>query len=188
MGNCDYIIEDRQLIKYIGKGGSVVIPEGITSISQQAFENCVDIIKVVLPNSLISIGDWAFAGCMNLAAIVIPEGVISIGSRAFDSCKNLTSIIIPASVTNIGYGAFMKCTSIASIAVSEHNKLFSAVNNCLFDKLTNKLIFGSSDSKIFAGITCIDSFAFDSCESLKEIVIPDGVIKIGKKAFYDCKI
>lgn len=65
-----------------------------------------------IPNGVSSICDDAFYGCVGLESIEIPAGVMSIGQYAFSECKNLTSIIIPNSVTSIGDEAFSGCDNL----------------------------------------------------------------------------
>ena len=36
----DFIIENGVLKKYVGPGGDVVIPDGVTSIGEEAFRAC----------------------------------------------------------------------------------------------------------------------------------------------------
>ena len=49
----DYVIGDGVLIKYLGKGGMVVIPEGVTHIKADAFmESGIQVTTIVLPESL----------------------------------------------------------------------------------------------------------------------------------------
>ena len=69
---------------------------------------------VVIPNGIIRIGEEAFCGCSDLKSIVIPNSVTSIGNYAFDYCSSLTSVTIPNSVTSIGVGAFSGCSKLTS--------------------------------------------------------------------------
>jgi hypothetical protein len=82
-GNQNYASQDgilynkaKTAIIYVPEGisGSVIIPEGVTSIDQEAFN-----------------------GCGNLTGIIIPEGVTSIGLGAFQACDNLTIYVKAAS-------------------------------------------------------------------------------------------
>src|SRR6476646_4089829 len=42
---------------------SVTIPEGITSIADSAFEECLVLRSLTIPDSVVSIGNYAFATC-----------------------------------------------------------------------------------------------------------------------------
>ena len=81
---------------------NLVIPDGTTSIGDNAFNDCSSLTSVTIPNSVTSIGSSAFSGCSGLASITIPNSVTSIGSSAFSGCSGLTSVTIPNSVTSIG--------------------------------------------------------------------------------------
>ena len=48
----DFVIENVVLKKYIGPGGDVVIPEGVTSIGKEAFRGCDAIISIAIPNGV----------------------------------------------------------------------------------------------------------------------------------------
>jgi len=51
----------------------IVIEEGITTISYDAFYNCRDLSEIVLPNSLDKVCSGAFMGCVSLKTANIPE-------------------------------------------------------------------------------------------------------------------
>lgn len=84
---------------------SVSLPEGITYISNNAFTSTA-ITSIVIPNSVRNIGDNAFYDCKNLTFVVLPDQLTSIGDRAFFNCRSLSSLIIPNNVTYVGIYAF----------------------------------------------------------------------------------
>ena len=101
--------------KYKGNmplGTIISLKNGTKHIANEAFSQCMGLLKVNFPNTLISIGDCAFYSCSGLARIEIPNSVISIGSNAFENCKILERITIPNSVTSIGSDAFANCVSL----------------------------------------------------------------------------
>ena len=93
-------IQYEEYIKHI------VINDGCTNISKNAFMMCSKVESVLIPNSVTNINSYAFYGCSRLTGINIPVGVTSIGDSAFYRCTGLTSVTIPESVTSIGDYAF----------------------------------------------------------------------------------
>jgi len=98
---------------------SVIIPNSVTNIGDQAFTLCSGLTSIVVEsgnskydsrdncNAIIeSSTNTLIFGCQNTT---IPNSVTSIGNNAFEKCIGLTSIIIPNSVTTIGTGSFYKC-------------------------------------------------------------------------------
>ncbi|MBQ3489972.1 MAG: leucine-rich repeat domain-containing protein [Clostridia bacterium] len=85
----DFTVKDCIIYKYLGKGGDVVILEGITGIHMHAFSWCNVLKSIKIPNSIKRIGEASFLRCQNLESMVIPDGVTDIGEFAFNGCKNL---------------------------------------------------------------------------------------------------
>lgn len=96
---------------------SVIIPEGITSIGNNAFDSCTSLTDVTIPNSVTEIGLSAFYWCISLTEINLPNNLTTIRNNAFGSCRSLTSIKIPNTVTEIESAAFEGCTSLQSIKI-----------------------------------------------------------------------
>ena len=65
--------------------------------------------SVVLPDSVCSIEDNAFAGLYSLRKINCPRELKKIGAGAFELCSGLTKFNIEKNVSEIGLGAFGNC-------------------------------------------------------------------------------
>ena len=89
----------------------------VAIVEDGAFCDCPTLTSVVIPNSVTNIGDEAFHGSFNMTSVTIGNSVTSIGASAFFSCKGLHSIIIPNSVTTIGSQAFYACHSLTSVTI-----------------------------------------------------------------------
>ena len=98
---------------------SITIPKTLKSIGNNAFYDCTSLTSVTIPGNVESIGESAFYYCDNLTDVTLQDGVKSIGDAAFIWCNNLTNIVLPNSVTSIGYYAFKDCTSLTSITIPD---------------------------------------------------------------------
>lgn len=90
---------------------SVIVSEGVTSLSSYAFYGCDELEEVSLPQSLCRIGSLAFGGCTKLSSIVIPSDVLLIGDYAFVGDDALQSITFEGHAPEIGVGAFSDVTA-----------------------------------------------------------------------------
>jgi len=76
---------------------NLVLGDSVQVIPDNVFSSFA-ITNVNLPNSLTSIGEQAFEECINLASITIPSQVTTIGDEAFKYCTNLRSITMEPTV------------------------------------------------------------------------------------------
>ena len=157
---------------------SFIIPDGVKSIGNRAFDYCYSLISISIPNSVTSIGDESFIDCSSLSNLVIPNSVTSIGAWAFDGCKSLRSFVIPDSVTSIGYGAFSYCSSLSSLVIPDS---VTSIGDSAFEDCTSL-----SSLVIPDGVTSIRDYVFSGCSSLSSLVIPNSVTSIGDSAFSGC--
>ena len=181
----------------------LVIPEGVTSICKDAFNNCGTLTSVTIPKSVTSIGADAFSGCEGIENVYISDiaawCAISFGNsgsnplRYADNLylnnKKVTSLIIPDGVTEIAdyafYGGGFESVTFPKEIVSVGTDAF---NEC--DEL--KYVF-ISDLAAWCGISFKNGTAnplyyaddmYQGIRKLKNLVIPDSVTVIQSYAFY----
>ena len=164
-----------------GKLTSVVVPDGVSCIDHDAFQNCAALERVSLPGSAIYVGfgafmdcaalklvefredgrspseleGSAFCGCSNLREIQLPKGLWRIGKRAFKRCARLTSIVLPAALERVETGAFFECERLTRVECRS-----SAIQ--------------------------LEDYAFWGCVSLKSVSLPDDCA-LGKHVFGNVK-
>lgn len=85
------------------------VGNNVSSIPNNAFDQCTMLNNLKLGSSLTEIGDKAFSGCTGLTEVILPPSVETIGASAFAGDTQLTSIIMGHKVTTIGEKAFDLC-------------------------------------------------------------------------------
>lgn len=208
---------------------NIVLPESLKSIGVAAFQNC-DITNITIPASVTSIGWGSFYQCHYLTDIsvspennnyssqdgvlfnkdktklirypagkiqekyVIPNGVKSFDNDAFNNCYRLESITIPDSLLNIiTQGPFLSCENLTEIIVSPGNNKYSSQDGVLFDKNKTALICypankSETEYTVPNGVKKIWRNAFDDCKNLVNVTISDSVTSIEGYAFVNSRL
>ena len=75
---------------------SISVPNSVKEIWESAFSNCGSLTEVILPDTLLSgISNNLFENCVNLQRIEMPSCCEAIGANAFENCSSLESIELP---------------------------------------------------------------------------------------------
>lgn len=157
---------------------SVVIENGVTSIGNNAFEDCSALKKLDIPQSVTEIGSKAFRGCSALTSLALPETVNRIGNTAFQGCSNLETINIPSGVKLIEKDTFHGCEKLNDVTIPAGVTL---IGNSAF-----KACKTFRNIEIPKGVTKIDYFAFEDCTQLETVGIPSTATNIRNFAFRNC--
>ena len=200
-----------ELIKYVGGETELLVGGGITAIAAGAFEG-ENIISVTLPEGVVSLGERAFADCLSLTSLTLPDSLAVIGKSAFENCSALEKIRLPAGVKTIGDRAFAECGSLSTVnydavnadALVQGNAAFSGTGGekgfavivgenvvsipaRLFDArgvgapLLTSLTFADNGA-----LTSIGSHAFAATD-IQTLVIPASVTRLASGAFSGCE-
>ena len=184
----DFIIENGVLRGYLGRGGDIVIPAGVTTIDEGVFDENASLVSVSIPLSVQNIYKYAFRNCGNLRTVNIPGDVKYIGTEAFAGVP-LTNVNLPASLIELAAGAFGANADLVSIDVDAGNTKYSSENGALYDKNKTRLIrypAAKSDTvhTIPSSVTFIEPSAFEGAGNLKEItVLFDSVFPVMFRGF-----
>jgi len=165
------------------KATSLVIEDGVTSISDNAFYTCSSLTKAKIGSGVKTIGDKAFYRCTAIAEVHIGASVQSIGSDAFYYCNKLATVYTDKTQSE------WESVSIAS----GNDKLTSATFNysargVCGDNL--KWEFNAVDTLTISGTGAMydyDNFDsvpwYDIKSKVKEVIVEYGVTTIGNNTF-----
>lgn len=168
----------------------VMIPGSVNRIEESAFGDCQGLTKVSIEEGVSCIEAWTFAGCISLSEIGLPDNVTTIGASAFNGCSSLPRLDLPRSLVSIGESAFGGCARLTTLEVDVLNPAFSTLDGVLFDKVRTTLILcpegKAGDYAIPDGVSRIGERAFSYCTQLSSIAIPDSVTELGDYAMTGC--
>lgn len=153
----------------------VEMPSYLDILGNNAFSGCVALEEVAIPEGVHKISDYMFGGSSALKKITLPETLDSIGHYAFQYCSALEEIYLPAGLKFIGSTAFFNCTSLKDINIPES---LSIIDNPIFQgctSLTNPLY----NSTLFVYLPSIYE---------GEYTIPDGIKAVAGGAFASCNL
>ncbi len=161
----DFIIESGVVTKYLGGSNVVIIPDGAIALSPCLFWDNQKIKEVRLPNSLISISGDTFYNCSNLEKVNIPFSCKFMGNNPFAGCPK--------------------------IKVINESPYFNLVDGVLYNKDFTRLIYypiSKLDEKYIIDFRCkiLGKHSFYLCNNLKEVDIPESVIKLENNPFSGC--
>ena len=139
-----------------------------------------DIITVVINNGVTNISDNAFENCSALTTISTPDSVTSVGESAFRNCSVLQNITLTDSITHISAGAFFGTAYYNNDNNWNDNVLY--IGNHLIS--AKEEISGSYS--INENTVTIAGNAFQRCTGLTGILLPDSVTSVGDAAFTGC--
>ena len=174
---------------FLGSGPIVIDFPNLTTISTAAFSSCT-------AQEVRNLGHIETLGLSGASA---PNGV-------FTQSANLRKVVLPATLKNINANSFYRCYALTDLTFGGNEEKIenNAFEGCPFVGTINLPKLKSIGSAAFTGctgITAIKSLgsintltgggstwggAFNSCTSLKTVVLPNTLFTIGSNSFYGC--
>ena len=157
----------------------VDMTENVKKIGSGAFYNCENLCEVKGATGVIVIDEVAFYCCSALARFDLPETLRTIGNEAFGACESLVEVKLPEKIESIGIGAFSYCSSLSRLDLGG----LTNIPEKAFLRCTSlgSVVIGKK-------VTDIGVQAFRGCDVLKYVHIEKGVKYIGGAAFSTCPL
>lgn len=173
----------------------IVIPNQVQRIYEKAFEHCVRLKRLVLPQSLMKIETDAFNECFRLKEVYNPS-TIDLDS---DDNSKITDYACHIYGTEELAGHFIELENFVFYEYCDERVLVEYFGDdtkvCLPKLSDGKSYKISKGAFIYCDIeeitfsdevTEIGDSAFESCDSLRKVILNNGLMAIGKNAFFDC--
>ena len=191
---------------------SIKFPDSVTVIESSVFSGCTGLTEFVFPSGVTSVSNSLFFGCTNLVKVTLPADITEVLQLAFSGCTKLTTIVgnpcftteLPAagapvpqsSLTRIGYEVFKTCPALPNIYVVMAAPVSGSENSIgggAFWSCT------SLKKAVLVNVTYLGNCAFQNCQALQEVSLPDCLRYLGEKnidvgsnknlgyVFKDCK-
>lgn len=144
---------------------------------------------------------------LNQAVVNVPNSfsgktIDEVLTGAFTNKANLKEINLPVSITSVGFKAIDNCSSLETLTICGHSDIqlayvfgsealipasFKNVKIATGSTTYGKAIFDNLSSRNFeltlnADLTTIPEYAFQYCDRISKLHIPEGVVNIGKIA------
>lgn len=159
---------------------NIEIPDSIREIKKYTFWGWLRLKSVRIGDAVNTIGVGAFERCRNLESVYIGKSVKTIDKCAFKECDSLAQIVFSNrandSLLYINREAFQSCISLPHIELPSKSYIDDyAFHGC------SKL-----NTAIIDGVGRIDDSCFRDCKSLKKISVGSYIYYIGEFAFNGC--
>ena len=218
----------------------ITLPDTVTKLAANAFCNCIKLEKIQSSKELTTIDEKCFYNCTALEEITIPEKVEVLEQYAFSGCKNLRKITFEGDVPEISSYTFYqvkatcyypkgnttytaeittqdfggdliwtyegeeadpdanKCGEHITWTLSESGELVLSGRGEMYDYSPKDLEYAPwyevrnsiKSILISDGITHVGAYAFYKCVNAATVndALPDSITTIGKYAFSECHI
>lgn len=151
---------------------NAVLPDSVTQLGASGFQDCPSLENVRLSAGLKEICHYMFANSKLDNVLVIPEGVTELEWYVFSNFE-CEKVILPNTLTSIGDRAFiggkMEEVIVPDSVTYWDIGVFTASD-------IDRIVLGN-------GLTSIRMNTFKNCKNMREFIIPDNFVEIGKYAF-----
>jgi hypothetical protein len=175
---------------------SASIPIGLLTIGGKAFQNS-GLVSVSIPSSVSAFGANMFYLCSDLTTATLNNNP-TVDANTFFRCSNLTSVATLSTSTNVISGVGTNYTSVACVVKDAATNVCytipagTASNGSIFVSASPNATGSVSISATYTinsvsyNVTSIAANAFQGCNGITSISLPNSIRSVGDYAFLGC--
>ena len=173
------------------------IKDGVLVYTQEDYESGIqfkslslDITKVIVKANKVA--EEAFYFCQNIVEVILEEGVNELEPESFSYCNYISFFRIPSTLETIRERAFV-ATTIGNTYVPSldvWNRIDFRGNSAIPSGGYGGSKLFVNDKELTKVIVTKDmntDFRFEGVDSIKEVIVEEGVTTLGRSAFFECK-
>lgn len=165
-------------------------------VDSGCFANCTTFGSIALYGDTESIGDYAFKNCKNLQNVTLPDTVTEMGRIPFTGCSELSHVDFQGSThfncdNSIIYQLdsagqkwkiieYLEGRSSGSVTAAEVDGVRAIAEEAFKDTKVSFVDLSSSS------VEQIPAKAFENCEKLIQVILPDSLRSVEDQAFTKC--
>ncbi len=196
-----FYVESGILQKYVGRGGSIELPDGIIAVSFDAYrrgqgeegkrweyiaigDELIEYPKprfgvMTIPAGVRHLKSrYGGTNCADIMRLILPEGLETICEGAFNGSEKLREISFPSTLKQIGRYSFEDCTGLRHLRIPGSLERLDHMCFCGCENLESV--------EICEGVRYLGKSAFANCYSLSRVSLPDSLEFIDNYAFQNC--
>ena len=197
-------------LRWSGSSEYFTVPNGITTIGENAFAGCTGLQGINFTNSLVTISDYAFNGCTTLRKFenLSETSLSTIGEYAFQNTLINDKVAFPKTLVTVKANAFSGCKNLGKIdfsntAVTESTLVprcfansgitgiklpasYKTIPAGLFEDCASLTDVTIGTDNANSGVKNISAYAFRNCPNLKSVTLKNSVELVENNAFVEC--
>ena len=174
---------------------TVRLPNSLMSLGNQAFAECKQLREAIISPHITTLGAFVFENCSSLSNVTFMPGATTVGESMFEGCSKLSTVSLAGTVKTVQKRAFHGCFSLSWNSLPPSIEVIGryAFAGCRISRIVVTESFAGMKGA-FAGVRCgelefeegITYINDELCLEMEEctyVILPEGVLGIGRLAF-----